>query len=141
MIRTSSKILMTTGRVLLALYFLLPGIAKLAVPELQLALMVHHGVPYASSLLYVAGGAQIIGALLLMLNRHVRNVALGFVLYIVVINYFLHDFWHFTGVEAAHEAQNFVKNLGVLAGLLVLAGASPARSIFKNILRADNYKA
>jgi putative oxidoreductase len=30
-------------------------------------------------------------------------------------------------MEGAHELQNFVKNLGILAGLLVLAGYSPNR--------------
>jgi len=36
----------------------------------------------------------------------------------------LHDFWNFSGVEGGHELQNFIKNLGILAGLLVLAGLS-----------------
>jgi putative oxidoreductase len=37
----------------------------------------------------------------------------------------LHDFWNFDGMEGAHELQNFVKNLAVLAGLLVLASTAP----------------
>jgi putative oxidoreductase len=51
----------------------------------------------------------------------------GCVAYIVVINFTLHDFWNFEGMEGAHELQNFVKNIGILAGLLVLAGYSPNR--------------
>lgn len=122
-----SRAYITAGRVLLALYFLLPGVAKLIVPSSQLSLMEHHGIPYAPTLLMIAGIAQGFGALALLANRHVRLVSLGFVLYILVINGLLHDFWHFTGAEAAHEAQNFIKNLGILAGLLVLAGISPKR--------------
>ena len=125
MTEKTSKIYTTTGRILLALYFLLPGIAKLLAPASQVEMMQQHNIPYALPLLYIAGVAQVIGALLLLINRQVRLVSLGFVLYIIVINALMHDFWNFTGVEAAHELQNFIKNLGILAGLLVLAGISP----------------
>ena len=135
----SSRVLITSGRILLAIYFLLPGLGKLLAPDMQLALMEHHNVPYAMPLLYIAGIAQVVGAFLILSNRHVRKTALGFVLYIVIINFTLHDFWNFTGVEAGHELQNFVKNLGVLAGLLVLAGISPIRKIsVGNLFRRDN---
>jgi putative oxidoreductase len=134
----SSKIMIAAGRVLLALYFLLPGLAKLAASASQLSLMEHHGIAYAALLLPIAGIAQVLGALALLANRHVRLVSLGFVLYILIINGLMHDFWHFSGTEAAHEAQNFIKNLGILAGLLVLAGISPKRGLaLKGILKSD----
>jgi len=51
---------------------------------------------------------------------------------IILINLNLHDFWNiYEGVDARHETQNFVKNLGILAGLLALAAVSmegPTRS-------------
>ena len=134
----SSQIMIITGRVLLALYFLLPGIAKLLAPASQLSLMQHHGIANAAILLLIAGIAQVLGALMLITNRHVRKVCLSFVLYILLINGLMHDFWHFTGTEAAHEIQNFIKNLGILAGLLVLAGISPKRSFgLKDLWKSD----
>ena len=73
-----------------------------------------------------------------MSNRHVRLTALGFALYILVINGTLHDFWNFEGVEGQHEMQNFIKNLGIMAGCLVLAGASKVRGLsFSNLLTSD----
>ena len=40
----------------------------------------------------------------------------------ILINVNLHDFWNvYEGVNAKHEAQNFFKNLGIFAGLLLLA--------------------
>jgi putative oxidoreductase len=137
---TSSKAYITLGRVLLGLYFLVPGIAKLLAPATQVALMEHHNIPNAGLLLMIAGVAQVLGALFLMGGRHVRKVALGFVLYILVINFLMHDFWHFTGMEATHELQNFIKNLGILAGLLVIAGHSPVRALQpKTLLRSDKH--
>ncbi|PHR60007.1 MAG: hypothetical protein COA47_08120 [Robiginitomaculum sp.] len=136
-----TTLFVTFGRILLALYFLLPGFAKLAAPDVQLELMQHHGIAYAAILLPIAGLAQMLGAFALLSNRHVRLTCLGFVLYILIINYTLHDFWHFTGPEAAHELQNFIKNLGILAGLLVLAGISPVRRIkISELLRSDRAK-
>ena len=40
----------------------------------------------------------------------------------IVINIFIHNFWALTGdLTQAHEIQNFVKNLAISAGLLVLS--------------------
>lgn len=124
----ASNAMITTGRILVGLYFLLPGILKFVAFPMHVSLMTGHGITYAAPLLVVAGVVQVAGALLLMANRFVRFVALGFVAYILVINVMLHDFWNFTGAEAAHETQNFIKNLGILAGLLVLAGMSRWRA-------------
>ena len=116
--------MITTGRVLVALYFLLPGLMKFVAFPMHVSLMSAHAIPNAAPLLIVAGVAQVMGALLLMTGRFVRFNALGFVAYILVINVLLHDFWNFSGELGGHELQNFIKNLGILAGLLVLAGVS-----------------
>jgi putative oxidoreductase len=119
--------MITTGRILMALYFLVPGIMKFLAFPMHIGLMQAHGIENPAPLLIIAGVAQVVGALLLLANRFVRFNALGFVVYIILINLLLHDFWHFTGIQSAHELQNFIKNLGILAGLLVLAGLSPWR--------------
>ena len=130
--------MITTGRVLLALYFLLPGILKFVAVPMNISLMSAHGIANPAPLLFVAGVAQVAGALMLMTGRFVRFNALGFVAYILVINVLLHDFWNFSGVVGAHELQNFIKNLGILAGLLVLAGLSRWRTPTpKGLLMSD----
>ena len=78
-------------------------------------------------LLALAGLFQIAGGLLLLINRHVVVCALGFAAMVLLINVNLHDFWNvYDGVNAERETQNFVKNLAVFAGLLVLAAAHMA---------------
>lgn len=110
------------GRVLLGLYFILPGLAKFADWQMHIDLMTRHNVPFADPLLFVAGIANLVLGGFLVVNRHVSYAAYGCVAYILLINFSLHDFWNFTGMEGAHEAQNFVKNLGIMAGCLILAG-------------------
>ena len=110
------------GRTLLGLYFVLPGFAKFANWQMHIELMLHHNVPFTAPLLLLAGIANLILGCMLLSNRHVRLAAFGCAVYIIVINFNLHDFWNFSGIEGAHEKQNFVKNLGILAGCLMLAG-------------------
>jgi putative oxidoreductase len=123
----TSPTLLAAGRWLIALYFFIPGVMKFAAFPLHVSLMEAHNVPFAAPLLIIAALVNIVGSLLLFSNRFVRFTSLGFVLYILIINVTLHDFWNFDGTTAAHEVQNFVKNLGILAGLLILAGSTAWR--------------
>jgi len=116
------NLLINIGRVLLALYFLLPGIGKFIAWDDQVALMEAHDMKMVPVLLAVAGIIQILGSISLLLNKYVVICALGFAAMTILININLHDFWNvYEGVNAEHEAQNFYKNLGIFAGLLLLA--------------------
>ena len=119
------KILMHIGRVFLALYFLLPGISKFTSWESSAALMEAHNMVMIPFLLTIAGIAQVLGGISLLLNRYVVVCALGFALMTILINLNLHDFWDiYEGVNPEREAQNFFKNLGIFAGLLLLAAVN-----------------
>ena len=113
------------GRVLLALYFLAPGIAKFTSWDYHVALMETHNMIMVPILLAIAGFTQIIGSISLLLNKQVVFCALGFAVMTLLININLHDFWNaYEGVDAKHETQNFVKNLGIFAGLILLAAVN-----------------
>ena len=124
-----AQLSLTAGRVLLGLYFLIPGLMKAAGPEETLAYMESHAIPFTVPLMWFATFVSIAGGLALIAGRHVRLVAYGFVIYILLVNFMLHDFWTMGEHVAQHEGQNFFKNLGILAGLLVLAGTSAARPL------------
>ena len=116
------NLLIHVGRIFLALYFLLPGIGKFIAWDDQVALMEAHDMKMVPVLLAVAGIIQILGSISLLLNKYVVICALGFAAMTILININLHDFWNvYEGVNAEHEAQNFYKNLGIFAGLLLLA--------------------
>ena len=116
------NLLIHVGRIFLALYFLLPGIGKFIAWDDQVALMEAHDMKMVPVLLAVAGIIQILGSISLLLNKYVVICALGFAAMTILININLHDFWNvYEGVSAEHEAQNFYKNLGIFAGLLLLA--------------------
>ena len=115
-------VLILVGRSLLGLYFLLPGVAKFLDWERHISLMETHEMPLIAPLLVTAGICQIMGGICLLVNRQVVIAALGLAVMVLLININLHDFWNiYEGVNPEREAQNFVKNLGIFAGLLLLA--------------------
>lgn len=124
-----NQISIAVGRCLLGLYFLVPGIQKFTNADDLTVYMQSHDILMAPQLLWLAGGVSIIGGIFLMCGRHVKFVAYGFVVYVLLVNFMLHDFWTMSEAIAAREMQNFVKNLGIVAGLLVLAGYSPSRRL------------
>lgn len=130
--------LMNAGRVLLGLYFLIPGIMKFVAWDMHIEMMNTHGVPIPAALLFVAAAAEVIAGVFLIMRSHVRLMALGCALLILIINVMMHDFWNFDGLAGAHEMQNFIKNLGIFSGVLVLASVSPKRKIsLQKIFKRD----
>ena len=118
-------ILMHVGRIFLALYFLIPGISKFTSWNTSVALMEAHNMKMIPILLAIAGIAQVVGSISLLLNRYVVICALGFAVMTLLINFNLHDFWNsYEGVNPERELQNFYKNLGIFAGLLLLAAVN-----------------
>ena len=122
-------ILIHIGRVFLALYFLIPGISKFTSWNTSVALMEAHNMKMIPALLIIAGIAQVVGSIGLLLNRHVVICALGLAVMTILINFNLHDFWNtYEGVNPDRELQNFYKNLGIFAGLLLLAAVNIEQS-------------
>jgi putative oxidoreductase len=117
------------GRVLLGLFFLLPGIMKLQDLHGTATEMTAHNVPYVSILMPLAIGAEIAGGLALVLGFRVRFASLMLIGFTAAVNYFMHDFWSLPSELYAMEMQLFIKNLAVIAGLLIVfgLGAGPMR--------------
>ncbi len=110
------------GRTLLGVYFLVPGISKIFDYSGTLELMVLKGVFLAQIALPITIVIPVGLALALLFNQYVRISSLTLVALTLLINIYIHDFWNLAGDPSqGHELQNFVKNLAILAGLLVLS--------------------
>ena len=111
-----------TGRSLLGLYFIGPGLSKVFDFASTLALMRMKGVPFSLFLLPLTIAIQLLGGIFLILGKNLRLTAFMLFGLTIFINIFIHNFWALNGDPSqAHEMQNFVKNLAIAAGLLVLA--------------------
>ena len=110
------------GRSLLGLYFIGPGLGKIFDYASTLALMKIKGVPFTAALLPVTIAIQLLGGIYLVLGKNLRLTAFMLFGLTIFINIFIHNFWTLHGDPSqAHEIQNFIKNLAISAGLLILA--------------------
>ena len=110
------------GRILLGLYFLVFGALKVPTYFDTLSLMISKGVPLSGVLLPITIIVEVLAGFFLIIGQNLRISSLLLVGLTFLINIFIHDFWNLTGDPSqAHEAQNFIKNLGIIAGLFVLA--------------------
>jgi len=110
------------GRSLLGLYFIIPGLSKIFDFVATLSLMRMKGVPFSSVLLPLTIIIQLLGGIFLILGRNLRLTSIILFCLTIIINIYIHNFWALTGDPSqAHEIQNFVKNLAIAAGLLILA--------------------
>ena len=119
------KACITAGRALLGLYFLFPGITKIPRYEFMAEYMASHNIPFVSVLLPVTILLQVVCGAMLMAGYRIKESALILAGLTIAINVGMHDFWNtYPDVDTAHELQNFIKNLGIFAGLLVLSASS-----------------
>jgi putative oxidoreductase len=117
------------GRVLLGLYFVLPGVMKVVGFAATLAYMQQHGVPFALPLLYLTIPLQIGGGLALIAGWQTRTVAFLLAGLTLLICIYMHDFWnHYEGGSQQHELQNFIKNLGIFEAVRCVASYFWARA-------------
>ena len=120
--KISAKYLYPFGRFLLGLYFLLPGLTKVFFFQENLDVVIEREVPLPFLSLIIVAIAQIFFGIMLMFGKFVHLGSLVLAAVTLLINFYIHDFWNMTdNPDQAHETQNFVKNLGILAGLLVLS--------------------
>ena len=119
---TADRYFYIVGRFLLGLYFLLPGLAKVFLFQDNLEVVVLREVPFPYLSLSLVAIAQIFFGTMLILGKYVHMSALVLAVVTLLINFYIHDFWNMAGnASQAHETQNFVKNLGIFGGLLVLS--------------------
>ena len=110
------------GRILIGIYFLLPGIAKVFLFSANLEVVIAKEVPFPVFSLSIVAMAQIIWGSFIIFGKHLKVSSIALAITTLLINFYIHDFWNLSGdPNQAHETQNFVKNLGILAGLLILS--------------------
>ena len=116
------KTFITVGRMLLGLYFLLPGISKIPTYAVTTEYMLLHNIPLVTILLPITIVLQVGLGVMLIIGYRIKESALILAALTIFINIGMHDFWNeYPNTDAGHETQNFVKNLAIFAGLLVLS--------------------
>lgn len=119
-----SRLFIPAGRIVLGIYFLLPGLMKFTQYDMHVEYMASHGMFLIPFFLILTGVIQVGGAAAMFVGYRVEIVAFLLAGLTLVISIVMHDFWTMAeGLQRSHETQNFFKNMGIMAGLLALSSA------------------
>ena len=120
-------VLILLARVLLMALFLTTGWKKLNNFSATATYMAATGSPVPKLSAIAAIIMECVIALALVVGVFTRPLALLYVVFTLLSALIGHRFWNATGAE--HEAQkvNFLKNLSIMGGLLLLAVTGPGK--------------
>ncbi len=122
--------LILVGRVLLATIFVISGVSKLLDWSMTAGYMRSAGLPVVDLLLPIAAAIEILGGLSLVTGTYTRLGAAALILYLIPTTLVFHHFWTWSGAARQMQMVNFLKNLSIMGGLLVLLGQGAGRFSF-----------
>jgi putative oxidoreductase len=70
---------------------------------------------------YLIATIQLVGGLAILVGFKTRWVAYAFVGYLVLVDFFAHNFWGMQGAARGANMAHFYKNLAIMGGFLLLA--------------------
>ena len=112
------------GRVLLASLFVISGLLKIAAFSDVVVYMTSLGVPFATFAVLATIVGEVGGGLALMAGWKVRPIAIIVALFTVASTLTPHRFWQADPANVQNQLNNFLKNISIIDGLLMLAAAS-----------------
>jgi putative oxidoreductase len=121
----STAILVPVARLLFASIFLYYGPRNFT-PD-NVALAIEAGMPLPNVLVPIGGVMALIGAVSVVLGVYARAGAALLALFLIPTLLVIHAFWKFEGAEAQAQIANFLRNLSLLGGALLVThfGAGP----------------
>jgi putative oxidoreductase len=113
------------GRILLGLIFVLSGFGKIAGFEGTVGYISSKDLPLPTLLAALSIAVEIGGGLALVVGFFTRQAALVLAGFTLLAALLFHAFWAVPAAQAMGEQINFMKNLSIAGGMLVLAAFGP----------------
>jgi putative oxidoreductase len=115
------------ARILISAIFVQGALGKIFGWSSQVAYMRSHGIGFTRPLLAVALFIEALGVVCLLSGYAARIAAAVMFAYLVAISVLLHAFWSAPGGSGGMAQTQFMKNMGIAGGLLLLAAYGPGR--------------
>jgi len=115
------------ARVLLAIIFIKSGFGKLVGFEGTVAAIASKGVPLPQIAAIITVVLELGGGLLLVLGWKARWVALAFVVWLIPTTFLFHNFWAASPDQYMNQQNNFLKNIAIMGGMLMVYAFGPGR--------------
>ncbi len=114
-------VILLLARILLMILFVLSGWSKLSGFEGTVGYMTSLGAPAPMLAAAVAVIMELLVGILLILGFYTRPLALLFALFVLGTALLGHPFWNMVEPERSANMTQFLKNLAIVGGLLLLA--------------------
>ncbi|ORT73574.1 DoxX family protein [Pseudomonas mosselii] len=114
-------VILLLARILLLILFVLSGWSKLSGFEGTVGYMTSLGAPAPMLAAAVAVIMELLVGILLILGFYTRPLALLFALFVLGTALLGHPFWNMVEPERSANMTQFLKNLAIVGGLLLLA--------------------
>jgi len=121
----SANAVALAGRILLAAIFVISGFGKIAGFEGITGYIASKGLPMPQVLAALTIALELGGGLLLVIGYKVRIVAILFFLWLIPTTIIFHKFWGIDAAQVQNQMNNFLKNVSIMGGMLLLTAFGP----------------
>jgi putative oxidoreductase len=125
--RTQSDALALVGRILLGSIFVLSGFQKLMGFSGLITQIAGKGLPMPEVLAVLTIAIELGAGLLLVIGWKARWAAFLIFLFIIPVSLTYYNFWAMEGAQAAMNKIQFMKNISIMGGMLLVAAFGPGR--------------
>ena len=115
------------GRILLGLIFVLSGFAKISGFDGTAGYIASKGLPFPQLLAALTIVVELGGGLALIAGLYTRQAVVALAGFSLLTAVVFHNFWAAPQAEQMAQQINFMKNLAIAGGMLVVAAFGPGR--------------
>jgi len=115
------------ARVLLAVIFIYSGFGKISAFAGTAGAIASKGMPMPELMAAGAIAVELGGGLLLLLGWKARWAALAIFLFLIPTTLLFHNFWASPPEQLVAQRTNFLKNLAIMGGMLMVWAMGPGR--------------
>jgi putative oxidoreductase len=113
------------GQALLGLLFLTSGLLKIGNYGALVDVLASKGIPVATAATAMVIVFEIAGGTALVVGWNARRAAAALAIFVIPATLFFHAFWSADGAAIANQLNHFLKNIGILGALLMVASSNP----------------
>lgn len=125
--KSQSDAMALVGRILLGLIFVLSGFQKLMGFSGVVGNITGKGLPMPEVLAVLTVAIELGAGLLLVIGLKARWAAFLLFLFIIPVTLTFHNFWSMEGAQYAMNKIQFLKNVSIMGGMLLVAAFGPGR--------------
>ena len=121
----TQQLVALVGRILLAAIFVISGFNKIGGFDGVVGYIASKGLPVPQVLAALTVALELGGGILLIVGYQTRLVALLFFLWLIPTTFIFHKFWGIDAAQVQNQMNNFLKNVSIMGGMLLLCAYGP----------------